>query len=81
MKLENYKSKLIEYKQANAGLQNSVEELERTLSLEKQRFLEAEEMMSKQFKEKEEEIQEKIKEIEGFYQEKLVVYYKNSIFL
>lgn len=73
-KLENYKSKLVEYKQVNAGLQNQIEDLERALSQHKQRSSELEEEIGSQLALKEEQMREKIKDIETFYQEKLVIF-------
>lgn len=71
-KLESYKSKLIEYKQINANLQNTVEDLERALNQEKQHNQEYYEQINNEFREKEEVTNEKIKEMENFYQEKFV---------
>lgn len=59
-KIENYKAKILEYKEINLNFQSTIEDLEMVLQREKQHSMQ-----------KEEDIKEKIKEIEDFYQEKL----------
>ena len=80
-KLENYKSKLIEYKQINANLQNTIEDLERALTQEKQHNHDFYEQVQNEYKEKELKNQDKLQEIDKYYQEKLVKHIISLMFI